>query len=1685
MKKFTLLLCVFVVSVMMPLVMWADVTYPYVKGNLTINVDGTALTITSSTTAGDLATFMSSGDTDDQTVIDAMKLCTSLTLIGKFSTEDLDAIKNPDNNNTDFCFSSVDMSRAKFPMLDNGTYSCYSSDDAIPSPPSDGKYAVGGTCYQSVQKWNFYEIEATPQLEALEVFRPELCYLDLVDVLNEGNFKMKHALFFKVVDVDAEGYPTYIRVDESTLTRGFYSFKSGWNTGNMVNEGKKINIAKDAIIGVEDGTYKYFHVERIYVWEPYNSNTEGELVNNYYRNLSEAKPAASNSGNIVVGGSLYLYNNGNRTELLEENDWLKIRFKRWKNYIKIVILPGDIYNTDLADKWGNATDLWNECTIEEIRSGSIVATITSEKKAIINFREGSTEYNRMAGIVVLDNLVNPANVKSIFVGAVDGLNSSTGIYTVNGAFSYSTINSESGNVKVLDLKNATSDVTKDNLKELRKETIEYIILPAKRTKEFVCDSTIYYTGDANPKTKNIRDLKAIISSDEDTLVAHVIVPGSLAGARYYATSGKMNVIGENESFMPTPMGLKSVTLSGNLNANDISTKNEDKGLSGEMHTIESMDLEKAYFPNNDHMNFLEAGFQGGHNDNCHLSKISLPIDERMKHIPADCFRNLKSLDSLCIPFNYQYLHNGALYDSNVEHLTTTDSIGGAVIDNGSLTYTLSANLLEIGDAPTPKLNGDGIPQSVETYVFPKENGVLEIYSLATKVPKCYRYSFSYDLTFGYGGQDQTKVYGRNRYFNNGEGKKSFVVLRYPSKEVFERRRKKGKPVELQEYDGADAVDKGYALMEQKYTDTTKVYTKKDQTGAVDANGDPLLWPARTEGNRSHNQATVGALWDDWGKSYNGENGSEINDGEGGISSGSRSMTRRKDPADVYEIDLSVGTSTTGVKTNAYTFEPTEDWTRMLQYYDLSMIYDTITYKNIVVHYTATTNDFYVYADEVYNLPSNQHEKVISLNKTSIDEFTIYNSNSTANYWNGDHSKTIKIDSIYFTTDGANPKKLYLSMTNGKTASVVRNRVGENYTFQPIGNVRNMFQYKPLSLPNDGKTYKKLVVEFAQPVPKGFNIHAYGERGEFYSLEGKDNTHKYEIPLNGNQIEDFTIFNWDDAYWTEDLLRTTRPDTIRKVEIVRAYFTTDNYEVIAAANSKYRHDKVEGNDNTFDLVDYIGWHQIVLTQAVYYEPVEKKEDEKVKREYEKTGFCTFCIPYDMTYSQVVKMLGVPASTDKVKNYADNSVDPVTADILPDIRQLISVERTKGTGNANNQVLFRLTTNLAANANDVKYLNFVDSSGVTVPRLKSAKERYKVDDKGNVSTSDYVIDKDPRCIIGGRPYIINAYKRKGEEVENRNLGLFIMKRYTDELNDSASCVNNGKDYYEQLDTYEESNSVISMRKDTLHTMRFAKPYELHKVQAVSGDKDNTGPLEYELTKLTKSGGTETSRYYYTMVGQFWEQDIPQYAIYMTRKGEWKRYVNTSLGFKWDPYKCVIMATPEVIGMDYVTTTAIDSTLIPADEATKQLIKDEKIINKKEEFINPDEPEAPTVYKEKFNHFGGGFRDIKNCYFPMNYKGTLDWIPAPMTLTFFGRDDIDFDKPTVHKPQASTRYVFVLDDEIMDFGDEVTGVKAIDTLDGVPQLNNSSKVYSLSGQYMGNTTNGLPKGVYIVGGRKIVVD
>lgn len=54
------------------------------------------------------------------------------------------------------------------------------------------------------------------------------------------------------------------------------------------------------------------------------------------------------------------------------------------------------------------------------------------------------------------------------------------------------------------------------------------------------------------------------------------------------------------------------------------------------------------------------------------------------------------------------------------------------------------------------------------------------------------------------------------------------------------------------------------------------------------------------------------------------------------------------------------------------------------------------------------------------------------------------------------------------------------------------------------------------------------------------------------------------------------------------------------------------------------------------------------------------------------------------------------------------------------------------------------------------------------------------------------------------------------------------------------------------------------------------------------------------------------------------------------------------------------------------------------------------------------------------------------------------------------------------------------VLNYKDQSTGITGIDT----DEESTVKRVYTINGQYVGTSTNGLPKGVYIVNGKKTIV-
>lgn len=408
--------------------------------------------------------------------------------------------------------------------------------------------------------------------------------------------------------------------------------------------------------------------------------------------------------------------------------------------------------------------------------------------------------------------------------------------------------------------------------------IRNIILPQGLDKSVVNATTFaHFASNAN--------FNGAISTNasRSALVGYVQKPGSLYEIMTQVPDFRPNVY----IYLPSPgINITDVTLSGKLLAVDISNGYDHLLANGNhsesivyvrttgaalehQNSLSTLDIEDAIFVDAENtstiketnMTLSELGWAS-------ITSLKMPTDSRMKNVPKNFLNNCKLINYLCIPYNYEKIDNAAFHLSGTNWITTTDS-KGAEIDNGNYTYTFSKNLKEIGTDPGNDANGYPITFGL-TPVFNAVNSaqIHDIYILRNgyedglpfNPTKCYRGAFASGMTYGWGGFDGGSIYCREKYKN---GAFLFTILNYPDNASL--------PSEYQyttiSGEGASDVTYGnttyYDQMEKSYTDVTKVYTKKDQTGAVDANGDLIPWPTFSELGRAYNQAIRGLVWNDW------------------------------------------------------------------------------------------------------------------------------------------------------------------------------------------------------------------------------------------------------------------------------------------------------------------------------------------------------------------------------------------------------------------------------------------------------------------------------------------------------------------------------------------------------------------------------------------------------------------------------------------------------------------------------------------------------------------------------------------------------------------------------------------------------------------------------------------------------
>lgn len=408
-----------------------------------------------------------------------------------------------------------------------------------------------------------------------------------------------------------------------------------------------------------------------------------------------------------------------------------------------------------------------------------------------------------------------------------------------------------GGPRVLDLREATY-AENVNLAQcvsnIVNEDIEYILLPYGWEKSKV---------NLAAKISNMPGLKAAISvsADKKDLVAYINEPGSLAEARVLYTGGtKPGEYGSTVFAPTTTYVLTNVTLSGKLNGSDLAANvpqnyviNADghfyeassgkagdgaSGLLGEQNTITSIDLSDAVFPTQSDMCFMAAGYAKG--SESVLTNIQLPTSSEMNILTKSCMQNIQSLTELCIPSNFTRIEENALFNCNqLSHIYTTASKNKGenadAVDGGPNTITIASTVTDI-----------------ETGAFATGcETITDVYVLARTAPKCARGAFTEGMYYGWGGLDGGMAYCREKYINQG---KLWTVLHFPNG-CTETEKAHYTDLDRYNYYASQGRDNGYS--------------QPDQTGDLDGDGNPLIWPLFSESRRAYNQGTSGYLWYDW------------------------------------------------------------------------------------------------------------------------------------------------------------------------------------------------------------------------------------------------------------------------------------------------------------------------------------------------------------------------------------------------------------------------------------------------------------------------------------------------------------------------------------------------------------------------------------------------------------------------------------------------------------------------------------------------------------------------------------------------------------------------------------------------------------------------------------------------------
>ena len=337
---------------------------------------------------------------------------------------------------------------------------------------------------------------------------------------------------------------------------------------------------------------------------------------------------------------------------------------------------------------------------------------------------------------------------------------------------------------------------------------------------------------------------------------------------------------------------------------------------------------------------------------------------------------------------------------------------------------------------------------------------------------------------------------------------------------------------------------------------------------------------------------------------------------------------------------------------------------------------------------------------------------------------------------------------------------------------------------------------------------------------------------------------------------------------------------------------------------YDASKVSANPTKYDQA-YQGWHEFVLvgnSRSRDFDP------QKENREYIQRDWYTICVPYDLTKSQLLNMLGVVNSEAEETVYAleknegkwevSETGTAVTQNFYPDVRALTHVSR------------------------DINENGTYVSGKVT---LHLSEPLISVDENGNVTCSHVDINEDgqgythatlegddPIVMEGGHAYLIRPYVPKEWNDQIKNLGMYIMAM-ADSYNNAAVSAGLPAPY--------------SYNEDCKFENKVYLPCFKHKIHAVKGNGSPNASAR-NIPEFVYEDAEGQSPAYYRFVGTYTQTTVPQYAYYLGKNktaGAHQFFRTTKETTKWNPYSAVIVglsSNPNYTGVDTSGQTGIQS-------------------------------------------------------------------------------------------------------------------------------------------------------------------